>query len=213
MMAAQGMFITLEGGEGTGKSTQIKLLSAYLQAQGIAHITTREPGGTPQADTLRELLLSGEGERWQPLSELMLYSAARAEHLHHVVGPALAAGNWVLCDRFADSTTVYQARNGLPLGQIEAVHNIIVGETWPHKTIILDMPVSQSLCRGRGSAPHEQRFENMADDFHEYVRSAFLKLAQQHTQRCVVIDASGSKQAVHQRILDALAPLLKNEAA
>lgn len=185
----RGKFITLEGGEGSGKSTQIRLLAQALEAVGIAVTVTREPGGSPSAEQIRALLVDGEVGRWDPLSEALLHYAARREHLRHTVLPALAGGRWVLCDRFADSTMAYQGYgHGLGRDVIAALHAAVVGDLAPDLTLILDLPVDAGLARAasRGGA---DRYERMDRAFHERLRAGFLDIARREPARCAVIDA------------------------
>ena len=206
-------FITFEGGEGAGKSTQIKLLAARLRAAGMDVVTTREPGGTPDADALRNLLVNGEPNRWSPAAEALLNYAARDSHLRHVIRPALAQGKTVLCDRFADSTRAYQGIAGLAgLDLVEQLDRTIVGETQPDLTLIFDLDPAIGLerARQRGGA---DRFENKGLAFHEALREAFLQIARDHSGRCRVIDASGAVDKVAELIWAMVAPELAGQRA
>ena len=199
---ARGRFITLEGGEGTGKSTQIKLLAAWLRERGIDVVQTREPGGATGAERIRELLVEGDADRWTPIAETLLHYAARADHLDRTIRPALAAGRWVICDRFADSTTAYQGYgHGVSLDVIDSLFKAVVGETAPDLTVILDLPAEQGLQRATGRAGQENRYEQMAVDFHRRLRDGFLAIARRNPQRCAVIDASRALDAVQSDIL------------
>jgi dTMP kinase len=194
-------FITLEGGEGTGKSTQVKLLVAWLRERSIEVVQTREPGGASGAERIRDILVTGSADRWTPLTETLLHYAARADHLDRTVRPALALGRWVVCDRFADSTTAYQGHgHGVPLGFIESLYRSVVGDTTPDLTLLLDLPVEDGLRRAAQRAGHENRYEQMTVDFHERLRAAFLAIAQADWQRCVLIDASRSVDDVQAAI-------------
>ncbi len=194
---SRGRFITLEGGEGTGKSTQAKLLVAWLRERAVDAIPTREPGGAAGAERIRELLVQGSADRWTPLSEALLHYAARADHLERVVRPALASGQWVVSDRFADSTAAYQGHgHGVPLAFIESLFAAVVGDTKPDLTLILDIPVADGLRRAAQRAGHEDRYEQMTLDFHERLRAGFLAIARADPERCVLIDASRSVDAV-----------------
>jgi dTMP kinase len=187
---ARGRFITFEGGEGAGKSTQLRLLAATLEAQGTPVVTTREPGGAPGAEEIRRLLVEGETGRWDPLSEVLLHYAARREHLVRTVWPALEQGRWVLSDRFADSTLAYQGSgHGLPAETIKRIHRIVVGDFGPDLTLILDLPVEAGLARAAGRAGGEDRYERMGTAFHERLRRGFLDIAKREPQRCVVVPA------------------------
>jgi dTMP kinase len=203
-MARKGRFITFEGGEGVGKSTQIRLLAERLAAVGIAAIVTREPGGSPKAEALRRVILSGAAASFGPSGEAILFSAARIDHIEHKIAPALASGEWVLCDRFADSTRAYQGAAGkLDKSLIDSLERVAVGETQPDLTFVLDMPVEKSLQRAaqrRDSAAKADRFESEARAFHETLRQAFLDIAQAAPQRCVVIDADWPSGEVAKRI-------------
>ena len=186
-------FITFEGGEGSGKSTQIVLLSDYLRKQGIDCITTREPGGTPNAELIRKILVTGESKRWDAESEALLHFAARHAHLKNTVWPKLRRGTWVISDRFADSTMAYQGvAMGLGQGPIESLYQFAVGDFIPDLTFILDVPVALGLARARRRGNHENRYENMDTQFHERVRTAFLEIANREPLRCVVVDAQNT---------------------
>jgi dTMP kinase len=179
-------FITFEGGEGAGKSTQIRLLAEALQAAGQDVVVTREPGGTPGAEQIRSLLVEGGAARWQAETEALLHFAARAEHLAAVIRPALAAGKWVLCDRFADSTIAYQGYGqGLDLAWLWTLRRHIVGATEPGLTLMLDMPVEAGLAR----AETQQRYERMGLDFHRRLADGFRAIAAGAPDRCRILDA------------------------
>jgi dTMP kinase len=196
-----GRFITLEGGEGTGKSTQARRLADRLRGDGREVVLTREPGGSPGAEAIRALLVTGGADRWSPLSEALLMYAARRDHIERTVAPALARGAWVISDRFADSTRAYQgAGGGVAPGFIEALEREVVGEAWPHLTLILDLPVEIGLARAAGRAGAETRFEGKGEAFHRRLRDAFLAIAQAEPARCAVIDASGEPDAVEAAI-------------
>jgi len=198
---ARGRFITLEGGEGAGKSTQARRLCAALEARGIAQIMTREPGGSPGAEDIRKLLVEGEPGRWTALAETLLLFAARADHIAQTIAPALAAGRWVVCDRFTDSTYAYQgAGRGLARETIRRIESIAVEGFKPDLTLILDMPADQGLARAASRGPAESRFEKFDGGFHENLRQAFLDIARRNPERCAVIDASGSADDVSARI-------------
>jgi dTMP kinase len=189
-MSARGRLITFEGGEGAGKSTQIEHLEAALRAAGLPVIATREPGGTPGAEAIRGMLLGGAPDRWSPMTETLLLLAARQDHVGRVIEPALAAGRWVLCDRFIDSTRVYQGLAGaLGLALIDQLHRIVFGEFRPDLTLILDLPAAAGLERRRAGAG-ANRFERMDPDYHERVRAGFLAIARAEPERCRVIDAA-----------------------
>jgi dTMP kinase len=198
-----GKFITFEGGEGTGKSTQAATLARRLESMGIGVLLTREPGGSPGAEIIRHVLLSGAAKPFGAEAEAMLFAAAREDHIKCAIKPALKAGKWVICDRFADSTRVYQGAVGeVDPRLIKALERVSVGELKPDLTLILDVPVALGLKRAagrrRGSTP--DRFEAEQLDFHEKLRRAYLALAQAEPQRCVVIDAGVQKKQVASRV-------------
>ena len=197
-----GRFITLEGGEGAGKSTQTRLLANALASKGLQTITTREPGGTPGAEDIRDLLVQGEVGRWDPMSEALLHFAARRNHVSNVIDPALEAGQWVVCDRFTDSTIAYQGF-GLGLGKtaIEALHRLAIGDLWPDLTVILDIPFSEGFERIAARSGDSHRYERMDDAFHERLRAGFLDIAKSEPQRCAVVDARDSIEGVHAAVL------------
>jgi dTMP kinase len=185
-----GRFITLEGGEGAGKSTLISALQARLVSIGHEAVVTREPGGTPGAEAIRALLVTGAVDRWSALSELCLFFAAREDHLKRLIRPALARGAIVLCDRFTDSTRAYQGQaGGAGLEAVETLDRLIVGETQPDLTLILDIDPAIGLQRAAARRGNEDRFEGKAIAFHTALRAAYLRLADQFPERCVVLDA------------------------
>ena len=192
-----GRLITFEGGEGAGKSTQLQLLAASLSDRGLDVVKTREPGGCPAAEEVRKLLVEGPVDRWLPLSEAMLHSVARLEHLVRLVRPALAAGKWVLCDRFTDSTMAYQGYgHGLGPDPVETLRGLVTEGLAPDLTIILDLPVETGLGRAAQRADGGRRYEALDDDFHQRVRDAFLEIARREPQRCAVVDARRSEAEV-----------------
>lgn len=205
-------FITFEGIEGSGKSTQITLLSEALRARGNAHVLTREPGGTPAGDSIRALLLDS-ATRLGPPAELLLYAAARAEHLDRIIRPALASGRLVLCDRYLDATRAYQGYGrGLPLAWIEALHALEPLRLAPDRTVLLDLDPALGLKRARArnrkgakkSAPDEGRFEAEDLAFHRRVREGYLALARAEPDRFRVVDGDAPKDVVQRRIQEAL---------
>ena len=193
-----GVFITFEGGEGTGKSTQLKLLAETLRSRGIATVQTREPGGTPEAEILRSLLVNGDPGRWTAEAEALLNYAARSSHLRQVIRPALAEGKAVLCDRFSDSTRAYQGYAGsCDLSLLDALEAAIVGATKPDLTLIFDIDPAAGLARARSRGDDsEDRYERKGLEFHQKLRHGFLKIAKMEPERCRVIDASGSIEDV-----------------
>jgi dTMP kinase len=193
----RGRFITFEGGEGAGKSTQARLLVERLQAAGLTVVMTREPGGSDGAEALRPLLVTGDRDRWTPTAETLLMYAGRSDHLTRLIRPALEAGTWVVCDRFSDSTRAYQgAGGGVDPAFIEAIEAEVVGADKPDLTLIFDMPVEVGLERAFGRDMFEARFESKGLEFHERLRAEFLRIASREPQRCARIDASGSLEAV-----------------
>jgi dTMP kinase len=196
---SRGKFITFEGGEGAGKSTQASALAKRLQALGHRVVVSREPGGSAGAEAIRHVLLSGAAKPLGPHAEAILFAAARADHLRQTIGPALERGDWVISDRFADSTRIYQG----VLGNVEAsmiarLEKLTVGELGPDLTIILDIPPEEGLARAakrRGEAQID-RFEGEAFDFHKKLREAYLELAEREPQRCVVINAGADPATV-----------------
>lgn len=205
-MRRPGRLITFEGGEGAGKSTQIEHLAAALRAAKIDVLVTREPGGTPGAELIRQLLVEGPPDRWLPLTEALLLHAARHDHVVRRIAPALAAGRWVLCDRFMDSTRVYQGiAGGVGEAVVERLHATVFGDLRPDLTVILDVAVAAGLDRRRQSASGGQRFEQMTSDFHERVREGFLAVARAEPERCIVVDAARPIEAVAADVRDVVA--------
>lgn len=191
-----GRFITFEGGEGAGKSTQIKRLAHSLEAAGQAVLLTREPGGSPGAEEIRTLVVTGAPDRWDAVTEALLIFAARRDHVERVIKPALARGEWVLCDRFTDSTAAYQgAAHGLGRDWVRRLAGETLGSFGPDLTLVLDLPVETGVARAtaRGGA---DRFERMGPAFHGALRQAFLDIAAEEPGRCAVIDAGGSVERV-----------------
>ncbi|MDR7229691.1 dTMP kinase [Caulobacter sp. BE264] len=204
----QGFFISFEGGEGAGKSTQIRRLADRLSAAGHDVIVTREPGGSPGAEAIRDLLVNGAADRWSPVTESLLMYAARRDHVERVIRPALARGAVVLCDRYADSTRAYQGAGGdAPASLIAALEEHVLGGTIPVLTLILDLPAQVGLQRAeaRGGAA---RFESKGLAFHERLRAGYLEIARQEPERCVVINADAELDAVTAAITDVVAQRL-----
>jgi dTMP kinase len=210
-MIARGRFVTFEGGEGAGKSTQIARLAERLTARGLRVRLTREPGGPKDgsiapAAVLRKLLVEGDPADWSPTSEALLNYAQRVEHVNRFVRPALDAGDWILCDRFADSTMAYQGYgHGLGPGFVRALHRATLGSFKPDLTLVLDIPVDEGLARAASRAGVETRFERFPRAFHERVRRGFRAIARAEPKRCALIDARGDADAVQVRIAKALA--------
>lgn len=208
MTGGSAKFITFEGGEGSGKSTQARLLAARLQKAGIATVLTREPGGSPFAERVRALLLDPTTPPHGALAEALLFFAARADHLDVAIRPALAAGAWVICDRFTDSTRVYQGYAAdVPAGVLDALENAVIANSRPQLTFVIDMEVTEGLRRaharrmaGTEKREHADRFEGRAIAFHETLRQGFLDLAKRDTARVVVIDGRGTEGEVAERV-------------
>lgn len=206
----RGRFISLEGGEGAGKSTQIRALVDRLSAAGIDAVATREPGGSQGAEAIRDLLVKGAADRWSAATETLLVYAARRDHIERLIRPALDRGAWVVSDRFADSTRAYQGQaGGAPAALIAALETMVLEDTRPDLTLILDLPVEVGLRRALARDGGEARFEAKGQAFHEHLREAFLAIAAAEPERCVVIDASGDEQIVAARIWAAVGPLIE----
>ncbi len=202
----KGTFITLEGGEGTGKSTQIGLLRKALGAAGVDVLTTREPGGTPQAERIRNILLQRDSGVFDPMTEALLLFAARREHLVQKIWPALERGQWVISDRFADSTRAFQGYGmGLDMQVIEDLYHMIAGDFQPDLTFILDIDpelgLQRSIKRQAETAVTEDRYERMGLAFHQRLRNGFHEIAKQFPARCVIVDAAQDVETVHRQIL------------
>ncbi|HWE99066.1 MAG TPA: dTMP kinase [Caulobacteraceae bacterium] len=206
---ASGVFITFEGGEGAGKSTQVTRLADRLTAAGHEVVRTREPGGSAGAEAIRALLVTGEADRWSPLTEALLMNAARRDHVERVIAPALARGAVVICDRFADSTRAYQgAGGGLSGTLIALLEAAVVGDTRPDLTFILDVPAEVGLARAGARPGAEARFEAKGSAYHERLREAFLTIAAEEPSRCIVVDASAAADAVGDLIWSRVEPRL-----
>lgn len=202
MGGTRGRFITFEGGEGTGKSTQSKRLAASLETRGLDVVLTREPGGSPAAETIRGLLLSGRAKPLGVLGEAYLFAAARIDHVAELIEPSLERGAFVICDRFADSSRVYQGiAGGLSADVVDGLIDAAIGTTVPDLTIIIDVPVSVGLTRVGHRAEGTDRFESDAVAVHEERRRGFLALADRFPERCVVVDGSREKDIVSAEIL------------
>lgn len=197
----RGRFITFEGGEGSGKSTQVARLADRLRTRGIDVVTTREPGGSPGAEAMRHLLLNGLVKPLGPTAETMVFAAARDDHVQQTIEPALARGAWVICDRFIDSTRVYQGTMGnVDRRIIRALERVTVADTMPDLTLVLDVPVEIGFARVKERGLPQDRFEAEEIEFHVQLREAFLEIARDEPERCVVIDAAHSPDAVASRI-------------
>jgi dTMP kinase len=205
---ARGRFITVEGGEGAGKSTQVDALVEALARGGIPALRTREPGGSAGAEAIRELLLTGADERWDPVTEVLLLNAARRDHVARLIRPALERGLWVVSDRFFDSTIAYQGYGrGVALAELIAAHHLAVGDFLPDLTLILDLPVTEGLARAARRGPGgaaEDRFERLDRAFHERLRLGFREIAAESPGRCVLIDAARDIESVGRAVLAAV---------
>ena len=207
----RGLFITFEGGEGTGKSTQTRRLAGRLESQGMDVVLTREPGGAPAAEDIRKLLVTGEPERWSVTAEALLNYAARDAHLNQTIRPALARGAVVVCDRFMDSTRAYQGlAGGLDKKLIDDLETSVVGETRPDLTLVFDLDPQIGLARAKARAGEgvEDRYEKKGLGFHQRLRQAFLDIAASDAARCVVIDAADCADDVAAAVWMAVAPRL-----
>jgi dTMP kinase len=206
-MSAAGKFVTMEGIEGVGKSTQVARLSAALLEKGIAHVVTREPGGTALAETIREVVLTARDEALPATAELLLMFAARAVHIENLVAPNLRAGRWVICDRFTDATYAYQGGGrGVPIAQIRELEAMVQGALRPDLTVLLDVPVANALARARtrNAGAVEDRFEREKNEFFERVRAAYLARAAADPARIAVVDATRSVDEIGATILGLL---------
>ncbi len=199
----RGRFITFEGGEGTGKSTQVQLLARRLEQHGFSVLMTREPGGSAGAEAVRHVLLSGAAQPLGPLAEAILFAAARDDHVRSTIAPALDEGKWVLCDRFADSTRVYQGALGKVDHEIiSSLEQAVLGDLRPDLTLVLDLPAELALARAaaRRGTQTADRFEGEAAHFHESLRGAYRELAVSEPERCVLIDADRTPEAVAEAV-------------
>ena len=205
---SRGRFITLEGGEGVGKSTQTKALAEALGQRGLDVMVTREPGGSDGAEKIRGLLLAGAEDRWEARAEALLFAAARADHVDKTVRPALESGRWVLCDRFIDSSLAYQGgAGGLGIETVRAINVAAVGDALPDRTLVLTVDEAGERARARDSGQSD-RIGGRPKDYHRRVEAAFRIIAAEEPERVRLIDASGSPEEVTQRLLDAIQDLL-----
>ena len=198
----RGRFINFEGGEGTGKSTQARRLAQALRERGITVVETREPGGSPAAELIRKIILSGAAEPLGPVAEMMLFFSARDDHLTTLIRPALERGDWVICDRFIDSTRAYQERAGKVKSElVRSLERTVIGDTWPDVTFILDIDPETGLERARGETGQgSDRFEDADISYHKKIRTAFRAIARSEPGRCVLINARKSPDAVAKSI-------------
>ena len=206
----RGKFIALEGGEGAGKSTQARLLAEALRLRGIDVVTTREPGGTPGAEAIRELLLTLEGEGWNPRAEALLFAAARSDHVERLIQPALAQGQWVICDRFLDSSRAYQGGGGgLSDADLLELHRIGSGGLLPDLTLLMEVPPAIAAERLAARQAGDDRIEAKGAAYHARVGHAFVRFADSDPQRFARIQADGSREDTHAAIMTMLTPLLE----
>lgn len=209
----RGRFITFEGGEGAGKSTQVQRLAARLKGSGREVVTTREPGGSPGAESIRDIVLRGDTDRWSPTTETLLMYAARRDHIERVIRPGLARGAWVVCDRFADSTRAYQgAAGGVDPRFITALETFILETTRPDLTLVFDLPAEVGLQRAHARAGAEMRFESKGMAFHERLREGFRTIAAGEPERCAVVDATASMDQVEAAVWAAVETRLLADA-
>jgi len=207
-VSSRGRFITLEGGEGVGKSTQLKALAQALRDRGVDLVTTREPGGSDGAEKIRELLLTGDEDRWSPQAEALLFAAARTDHVDKVVSPALRAGKWVLSDRFIDSSLAYQGgAGGLGIEAVRAINAFGIKEWFPDRTLVLALAEGGSRARARDNQGSD-RIGGRPEGYHQKVALAFRQIAAEEPQRVRIVDASGEPAEVTQRLIEAIADLL-----
>jgi len=207
-VSERGKFITLEGGEGVGKSTQVRALAEALTKRGLEVVVTREPGGSEGAERIRELLLTGTEERWGPQSEALLFAAARADHVEKTIRPALDAGRWVLSDRFVDSSLAYQGgAGGLGIEAVRAINAFGIGGDFPDRTLVLTLDEGGERARARDTEGSD-RIGGRSDDYHRKVAAAFHIIAAEEPERVKLVDASGAPGEVTQRLLDAIQDLL-----
>lgn len=201
-MSAQGLFISFEGIDGSGKSTQARLLAEHLTRQGRDVVLTREPGGSPGAEEIRALVLQGDPDRWSAETEILLFTAARRDHLERTIRPALAAGKVVICDRFADSTRMYQGLSRGDLrGVVDKLHALMIAIE-PDLTILIDMDPAEGLSRALSRNGVEERFEDFGEDLQKSMRAGFLALSQEFADRFVVIDGARDVDQVHLDVVD-----------
>lgn len=208
-MQKKGLFITFEGVEGGGKSTQSKLLANYLEKKGYSVVITREPGGSEGAESIRELLVNGRVDKWDDITELLLMFAARRDHLEKKIKPALAESKIVICDRFYDSSYAYQGYgHNMDLTKIDKIKEITVGDFQPDLTFVLDLDVKEGIGR-KHNQNEKNRFEDMNHDFHERVRTGFLEICKKESNRCLIIDShKNSIEKIHKIIVNKIEKML-----
>lgn len=209
-MSNRGRFITFEGGEGAGKSSQVTLLSNWLRSNGIDCVTTREPGGSLNAELIRNLLVAPSEEEWDPIAEALLHFAARRQHVSRTIEPALAEGNWVISDRFADSTAVYQGI-ALSAGRslVDELYRLTIAPLRPAMTVIIDVPVEVGMARAVKRGEDPSRYELLDKEFHEAVRRGFQTLAAREPDRCILVDGARDVDRVFADVKDAVCARLE----
>ena len=211
--AGAGRFITFEGIDGSGKSTQARRLAEHLRGLGHEVVLTREPGGSPGAEEIRALVLQGDPDRWSPETEILLFTAARRDHMERTILPALAAGKWVVCDRFADSTRMYQGMSrGDLLALVNQLHDLMIGRE-PDLTVLIDMDPDEGLSRAKSRRTAEERFEDFGIELQRKMRAGFLSLADASPGRFRVIDGTGTEDAVAARVADTVAAAFAGASA
>ena len=207
-MSSRGRFISLEGGEGVGKSTQVRALSQALEHRGIRTLVTREPGGSGGAEAIRDLLLQGDESRWGAQAEALLFAAARADHAEKTIRPALEDGRWVISDRFVDSSLAYQGgAGGLGIETVREINAFAIGETFPDRTLVLLLDEGQDRARER-DRDEPDRIGGRSGEYHHRVETAFRLIAAEEPERVLLIEASGTPDDVTQRLLEAIGDLL-----
>ncbi|NOD34829.1 MULTISPECIES: dTMP kinase [unclassified Ruegeria] len=208
-MTKTGLFLTFEGIDGSGKSTQARMLADQLRLQGHEVVLTREPGGSPGAEEIRRLVLEGDPDRWSAETELLLFTAARRDHLERTIEPALAAGKVVICDRFADSTRMYQGLSrGNLRGLVDQLHNLMIGRE-PDMTLLIDMDPETGLSRAKGRQGTEERFEDFGPDLQKKMRAGFLALADEFSGRFRIVDGNRDMDSVAQDVTDIVQAALR----
>ena len=208
-MTPRGMFLTFEGIDGSGKSTQARLLAEYLRREGREVVLTREPGGSDGAEEIRSLVLQGDPDRWSAETEILLFTAARRDHLERTIEPALTAGKVVICDRFADSTRMYQGLSrGNLRGLVDQLHSLMIGRE-PDLTLLIDMDPGMGLSRARGRQGAEERFEDFGLELQQQMRAGFLALAQEFSDRIQVVDGNRDMDSVAQDVANIVTTALR----
>lgn len=207
---AKGVFITFEGVDGCGKTTQSKMLYRALPQSGAKVFLTREPGGTDGANEIRRLVVTGKPGRWDPMTETLLMFAARRDHVERFIRPTIASGKWIISDRYVDSTVAYQGYgHGVPLQKIQQLHRLSTNSLYPTLTFIFDIDVEKALARTRVRGGNENRYEVMGLDFHKRLRKGFKEIARENRDRCILIDADDKVERVHRKVIEIINKKLK----